>query len=185
MESLLNRVSLSASSETKASPQSADPHGNPQAPAQGLILPQEKSTAGATAPASSPLVKLQRTATRQTPTTAVAAASQAQPTAAEPVTGGAAPAGAAQLLDATSSIEQVVSKTSGAAGHGSTQSCDRQDETHNAAAHRQQQADAVATAGLTPAGTEAQSAANTQGESSSAAEKISEPDLTSPGSFSA
>ncbi len=185
MESLLNRVSLSASSETKTSPKGVDRQGSPQAPAQGLTLPQEKSTAGATAPASSPLVKLRHTATRQTPTTAVAAASQAQPTAAEPVTGGAAAAGAAQLPAATSSTDQVVSKTSEAAGTGSAQPSGQQDRTHNASAHRQQQADAVATAGVIPAGTEAQSAANTQEESSSAAEKSAEPDLTSPGSFSA
>jgi hypothetical protein len=53
------------------------------------------------------------------------------------------------------------------------------------AMHRQQQADAVATAGVIPADTEAQSAATIQGGSSSAAEKSAEPDLTSPGSFSA
>ena len=180
MESLLNRVSLSASSETKASPQSADPQGNPQAPAQGLTLPQEMGTPGALAPASSPLVKLQRTAIRQTPTTAVADASQPQPTAAEPVTGGAAAAGSAQLSAATSSTDQIVSRTSAAADPRSIQSFDC-----NAAAHRQQQADAVATAGVIPADTEAQSAATIQGESSSAAEKSTEPDLTSPGSFSA
>ncbi len=206
MESLLNRVSLSASSESKASPQSADPQGNTQAPAQGLTMPQEMSTAGAPAPpASSPLVKLQHTAIRPTPTTAVASASQAQPTAAEPViggaaaaepvtggaaaaepvTGGAAAAGAAQLPAATSSTEQAVRSTSGAAGTGSTQSFKQQDETRNAAAHRQQQADVVATAGVIPADTEAQSAATIQGGSSSAAEKSAEPDLTSPGSFSA
>ena len=183
MESLLNRVSLSASSETKASPQSADPQGNPQAPAQGLTLPQEMGTPGA--PASSPLVKLQRTAMRQTPTTAVADASQAQPTAAEPATGGAAAAGAAQLSADTSSTDQVVPRTSAAADTDSMQSSEQQDETCNAAAHRQQQADAVATAGVIPADTEAQSAATIQGESSSAAEKSTEPDLTSPGSFSA
>ena len=137
------------------------------------------STAGATPPASSPLVKLQRTAVRQTPTTAVAAASQAQPTAAEPVTGGA---GAAQLPAATSSTDQVVPSTSGAAGTGSTQSFKQQDKTRNAAAHRQQQAHAVATAGVIPADTKAQSAATIQGGSSSAAEKSAEPDLTSPGS---
>ncbi len=137
------------------------------------------STAGAPAPVSSPLVKLQRTATRQMPTTAVAAASQALPTAAEPEIG------AAQLPAARSSTDQVVPRTSEAAGTGSTQSSDQLDDTRNAAAHRQQQADAVATAGVIPADTEAQSAATTQGESSSAAEKITEPDLTSPGSFSA
>lgn len=180
LESLLNRVSLSASSETKASPQSADPQGNPQAPAQGLTLPQEMGTPGALAPASSPLVKLQRTAIRQTPTTAVADASQPQPIAAEPVTGGAAAAGSAQLSAATSSTDQIVSRTSAAADPRSIQSFDC-----NAAAHRQQQADAVATAGVIPADTEAQSAATIQGESSSAAEKSTEPDLTSPGSFSA
>ena len=185
LESLLNRVSLSASSETKASPQSADPQGNPQAPAQGLTLPQEMGTPGALAPASSPLVKLQRTAMRQTPTTAVADASQAQPTAAEPATGGAAAAGAAQLSADTSSTDQVVPRTSAAADTDSIQSSEQQDETCNAAAHRQQQADAVATAGVIPADTEAQSAATIQGESSSAAEKSTEPDLTSPGSFSA
>jgi len=182
LESLLNRVSLSASSEPKASSKGADPQGSPQAPAQGLTLPQEMSTAGATPPASSPLVKLQRTAVRQTPTTAVAAASQAQPTAAEPVTGGA---GAAQLPAATSSTDEVVPRTSGAAGSGSTQPSEQQKEARSAAAHRQQQADAVATAGMVPADTEAQSATTTQGESSSAAEKIAEPVLTSPGSCSA
>ena len=143
------------------------------------------STAGATAPTSSRLVKLQRTAVRQTPTTAVAAASQAQPTAAEPVAGAATTAGAAQLSAAISSTDQVVLRTSGAAGSGSTQPSEQQTEACSAKAHRQQQADAVATAGVIPADTEAQSAATTQGESSSAAEKITEPDLTSPGSFSA
>jgi len=185
LESLLNRASLSASSETKARPKGTDPHGNPQAPAQGLTLPQEMSTAGAPAPASSPLVKLQHTAIRQMPTTAVASASQAQPTAAEHVTGDATAASAAQLPAVTSRAEQVVPSTSGAAETGSTQSFEQQNETRNAAAHRQQQADAVATAGVIPADTEAQSAATTQGESPSASEKSAEPDLTSPGSFSA
>ncbi len=115
----------------------------------------------------------------------MASASQAQPTVAEPVTCGAAAANAAQLPAATSSTDQVVPSTSGAAGTGSTQSFKQQDKTRNAAAHRQQQADAVATAGVIPADTEAQSAATIQGGSSSAAEKSAEPDLTSPGSFSA
>ncbi|KAA6421485.1 MAG: hypothetical protein FRX49_08429 [Trebouxia sp. A1-2] len=143
LESLLNRVSLSASSETKASPQIADPQGNPQVPAQGVTLPQEMSTAG-----------------------------------------GATAAGPAQLPAATSSTDQVVPRASGAAGTGSTQSSE-QHENRNAAAHRQQQADAVATAGVTLAETEAQTAATIQGELSSASERSAEPDLTSPGIFSA
>ncbi len=187
MESLLNRVSLSASYESKASPQSADFQGNTQAPAQGLTMPQEMSTAGAPAPpASSPPVIGGAAAAEPV----IGGAAAAEPViggaaAAEPVTGGAAAAGAAQLPAATSSTEQAVPSTSGAAGTGSTQSFKQQDKTRNAAAHRQQQADAVATAGVIPADTEAQSAATIQGGSSSAAEKSAEPDLTSPGSFSA
>lgn len=168
MEGMLTKVSLSASSEARAATQATDT-GSPQATAQGLSMPPPvPSTAVIPSPTSVPLVKLQRTAARSTPT---AAASSAQPllTAVEPV-------GTAQLPDANSSQEDVSEATGRKAA--------LQGDSSGSVSARQQQADAVATAGASATAGTAQPA-TAHSTPATAADKSTEPDLVSPGSFSA
>lgn len=167
LEGMLTKVSLSASSETRAATQATDT-GSPQATALGLSMPPPVPSAVVSSPTSVPLVKLQRTAARSTPTTAAVYAQQL-PTAVEPVS-------TVQLPDATSVGEH--------APDASGRKAASQGDSSGSAAARQQQADAVATAVDTPtAGTAQLATAHTT--PATAADKSTEPDLVSPGSFSA
>ena len=169
LEGVLTKVSLSASSEARAAAQATDT-GSPQTTEQGLgMSPQVPSTAVVSSPTSVPLAKLQRTAARSAPTTAASSAQPQLSTAVEPVS-------TAQLPDATSLGENALDVSGRKAA--------LQGDSSGSVAARQQQADAVATAGASPTAGTAQPAA-AHAPPATAADKSTEPDLVSPGSFSA